>query len=98
MPLWVCGCNLGCASIGVPNSQVHVGAHGKMLSGPEAGEMGIVIDAPKKGGGTVRVLTDRESNAPCRAERASPLIGFACAAKDSGDVDPDVCRGGCGQH
>lgn len=90
----ICGCNLGCARVDAAN--VHEGSKVTAQTGPYAGKELMVLKETDAAGAGVLTLSDRERNMPCEAPRESKsLMGFACAAKDSGPVPVNACAKGC---
>ena len=90
----ICGCNLGCAR--VASAGLREGGKVTAQTGPYAGKEMMVLKETDAAGKDLLTLSDRERNMPCEMPRESKsLMGFLCAAKDSGPVPVNACAKGC---
>ena len=92
----VCSCNLGCASIPVAMSALREGTRAKVVSGPLRGEEVKVVRVVDAAGASVLALTDLKHDYECsRSATEWSLVGYRCAAKNSGPVPAKACANGC---
>lgn len=92
----ICGCNLGCTRVPLDAATLHEGMRATAQSGPYKGKELTVTKEADATGASVFSLSDRERTSPCELSRETrSLMGFACAAKDSGPVPARACASGC---
>ena len=91
----VCSCNLGCAAIRVPPSELKVGTHAKSESGALAGEELKIVEMTDVTGTKVLALTDLKHDHACALPVERSLAGYACAKADSGPIPAKACAKGC---
>lgn len=95
---YVCACNVGCAKVRVPKSELKAGTKVRMLTGPEAGKDAFLEEVPRKTGGKALVLGNTDPTVgplPCMNARAASLLAFPCSADKSGPADVESCLRGC---
>lgn len=91
----VCECNLGCAAIRLPPSQVTAGTRTRVETGALAGEEVKIVEVVDASGAKVLALTDLHHDHACSLSTERALVGYACDAKKSGPVPAKACTGGC---
>jgi hypothetical protein len=94
-----CGCNGGCAEIGVPPDELKEGLQAQVLSGNRKGAIGYVAGQKDRLGRNVFIL---ESNPPdprgieiCRQGVRASALGYLCGTSDLGPLAADRCNQGC---
>lgn len=91
----VCSCNLGCATIRVPPSQIREGTRTRVVSGPLTGQEVKIVQVVDASGASVLALTDLDHDFACSLPSNRMLVGYGCAANKSGPVPANACARGC---
>lgn len=91
----VCDCNLGCAAIRLPRSQIVEGTHTHVVRGPLEGQEVKIVEVADASGARVLALTDLAHDHACALPSARALVGYGCAASDFGPVPAKACARGC---
>ena len=85
--LYECGCNAGCTAIDRPLDGLTPGTRVGVTSGPLKGTSVYVAQSRTAEGESVLTVQRANPSSPimlCEATARGPLVGYLCAAKDSG--------------
>jgi hypothetical protein len=94
----VCGCSLGCATIGVAPNDLRVGLRSVITWGAGMGETGVVVKVVASDSSDVFALSNVGPDEPSMCStsaRTGSLLGFACDKNHMGPVHPDACENAC---
>lgn len=90
----ICSCNLGCTRVPLDPDKLQEGQSAIAETGDYKGQELKVVKEADANGASVFALADRLHDNACQLETRS-LIGFGCAAKNSGAVPVNACAKGC---
>ncbi len=91
----VCSCNLGCATVRLPRSQISEGTRTRVVSGPLTGQEVKIVEVVDASGTRVPALTDLDHDHACSLPSDRAVLGYGCEAKNSGPEPVKACARGC---